>query len=152
MMNNRITRAQVMGRFLNSLPMRRLDDPFENGRTKVLALLREFKPSGLEVRGTLVPVCFTDFEMIKKYLYLFQNEFTGQRMGFVEMSPENWVKLFKDRVCILVKPEDVADVEMDSDYVSDVHGKPLMDVTPSEAYMTGDDIERARREYPDVSP
>lgn len=152
MTNSIIARAQVMGRFMNGLPTRRLDDPFEEGRTKVFALLREFKPSGIEVRGTVVPVCSIDFETLKKYIYLFQEEFSGQRMGFVEMSPENWVKLFKDRVCILVKPEDVADVEMDSDYVSDVHGKPLMDVTPSEAYMTGDDIERARREYPDVSP
>jgi len=150
MMSNRITRAQVLGRFLNSLHTRRLDDPFEDGRTKVLALLREFKSSGLDVRGTLVPVCFTDFEMLKKYLYLFQNEFTGQRMGFIEMIPENWAKLFEDRVCLLVKPEDVADVEMDSDYVSDVHEKPLKDVTPDEAYMSHDDIERAKREYPDA--
>lgn len=139
-----------MGHFLNSLSTRRLDDPFEEGRTKVFALLREFKPSGIEVGGTLAPVCYTDFETIKKYLYLFQEEFSGKRMGFVEMTPDNWAKLFDDRVCLLIKPEDMIGVEIGSNLISDRHGKPLKDVTPGEAHMTSNDIEQAKREYPDA--
>jgi hypothetical protein len=131
-------------RLLGAVVMRMPSKPFE-GRDMIVALIKNFRVQALPVLGKPLPVCFESFEAAKKYVYIFSDEFEGERMGHLEISGRDaWARFCGGDWCWLIRDSDLKDVEVGEEFFATKYMKPFKDIEREEAIMTPYEIQKLK--------